>query len=132
MEESQMKLGTSRVYVGPLLYGIYEGMDSKSREAFKNFVAGSSPKHEFTATFPSMPAEVAQSYLAQLQHAPIGKNSVLGATGNEGGYIFWSTGDARDALLQLAGVFKNIADEAGVEPKILFGSPTTDQLKELP
>jgi HEAT repeat protein len=132
MEESQMKLGTSRVYAGPLLYGLYEGMDSKSRESFKNFVASASPQHEFTATFPPMPAEVAQSYLAQLQHAPKGKNSVLGATGNESGYIFWSTGDSRDALLQLAGVFKNIADEAGVDATILFGSPTTDQLKELP
>jgi len=63
-----MKLGTSRVYVGPLLYGLYEGMDSKSREAFKNFVTGASPKHELTATFPSMPAEVAQSYDAG--HSP--------------------------------------------------------------
>jgi len=126
-----MKLGTRRVYVGPLLYRIYEGMDSKSRAAFKKFVAGASPKHELTATFPSMPAEVAQSYLAQLQHAPKGKNSVLGATGDESGYIFWSTGDAQDALLQLAAVFQNIADEAGVVPTILFGSPTTDQLKEL-
>ncbi len=127
-----MKFGKSRVYVGPLLYVIYEGMDGPNREAFKNFVAGASPKHELTATFPSLPAEVAQSYLAQLQHAPIGKNSVLGATGNESGYIFWATGDVRDALLGLAGVFQNIADEAGVDPKIHFGSPTTDQLRELP
>ena len=126
-----MELGRERVYVGPLLHIIYEGMDSRGRATFRDFVLHASPMHELTATFPGMPDEIAQSILAQLKHAPVGPNGVIGASGNASGYIFWATGDTRDVLLEVAAALQSYADEARMDPRIQFRSPTPDQLREL-
>jgi hypothetical protein len=123
----------SRVRVGPLIYSIYQAMDSENRAALREFVSGASPKHEITAAFPSTTPEMAQAVLSQLQHAPTGRKSVKGAVGHGDGYMFYVTGDFPEPLLnELAVLFHRLAAEAGVEEKIVMGSPSTDQLKELP
>jgi len=129
----------STVRVGPLIYTIYQAMDSEGRAALREFVSGASPKREIIAVFPSTTPEMAQAVLSQLQHVPTGRNSRKGASGLGtpgvlGDYIFWVTGDFPEPLLrELAVLFHRLAAEAGVEEKnIRMGSPSSDQLKELP
>lgn len=122
-----------KIYVGPLLYRIYDSMDWNKKTAFKDFVSGVSPKREMIATIPSITGRVAQTILSQLQDVPTGKNSRKGAVGSGDGYIFYISGDFPDSVLyDLANLFNDFAISAKVTPTILQGSPSTDQLKELP
>ena len=124
---------TGKVFVGPLLYSLYEGIQKDDQKvAFKKFVSTASPKHEILATFPSIDLDVAQAIMTTLQKVPMGQRSVIGAQGFGDGFIFYITGDfPEDVFTMLIGLFSKMATQVNVKAEIFSGSPQPDKLKEL-
>lgn len=127
-----MGIFNDKVKVGPLLYWVYEQVNSAGKATIKKYVRGASTKHEIVGVIPSIKVDVAQEILSLLQMLEIGKNSVAGAVDLGYGFIIYVTGDFPDSISNdISVLFAEFAQRANVEPKILRGKPTKDQLKEL-
>lgn len=120
--------------VGPLLYAMYEKVDSENRLKLKKFLSQAPSGCEIVATYTSLPIQFAQTAMSSLQdmtaqkRVPKGSVVLGGETFGTSSIILYAKGDIPKEIFDLI-ILKFKSLPGGV---VESGYVSPNDLKELP